>query len=216
MSLVLEKTGETIALAFIATVLAIPIAIPCGLLASRNLMWSSPISRIVYYVVRMLLNITRSIETLIWAIIFAVWVGVGPFGGTLALFLHSVAALGKLYSEAIEGIDPGPIEAVRATGANWTQVIVYAVLPQFMPSFMSFTLYRWDINVRMATIIGIVAGGGIGQHLYLYTRYWKWSQAATLMLLIMGTVWVIDYVSGRMRARLETGGTRRKAHADSA
>jgi phosphonate transport system permease protein len=84
------------------------------------------------------------------------------------------------------------------------------VIPQIVNPYLSFTLYRWDINVRMATIIGIVAGGGIGQQLYLYTRYWQWSQAATLMLLIMGTVWVIDYISARMRARLETGGTTRK------
>jgi phosphonate transport system permease protein len=205
MSLVLEKTGETIALAFIATALAIPIAIPCGLLASRNLMWSSPISRIVYYVVRMLLNITRSIETLIWAIIFAVWVGVGPFGGTLALFLHSVAALGKLYSEAIEGIDPGPIEAVRATGANWLQVVVYAVLPQFMPSFMSFTLYRWDINVRMSTVIGLVSDAGLGFLVIQWIRLGKYNAMATSIIAIVLIVAILDFASAALRKRIIEG-----------
>jgi len=88
---------------------------------------------------------------------------------------------------------------------------MFGIVPQIINPYLSFTLYRWDINVRMATIIGIVAGGGIGQQLYLYTRYWKWSQAAMLMLLIMATVWVIDYVSARLRARLETGATGKAA-----
>ena len=129
LSLVLEKIGETIALAFLATVLGVIFAVPVSFLAARNLMDRHPVTRVIYYVVRTILNIVRSIETLMWAIIFAVWVGLGPFGGMLALWLHTVAALGKLYSEAIESIDPGPIEAVRATGAREPQVIVYAVLP---------------------------------------------------------------------------------------
>jgi phosphonate transport system permease protein len=205
LSLVLDKIGETIALAFLATVLAIPIAIPCGLLAARNLMWGNPVSRIVYYATRTLLNITRSIETLIWAIIFAVWVGVGPFGGVLALLLHSIAALGKLYSEAIEGIDPGPIEAVRASGANWIQVVVYAVLPQFMPSFMSFTLYRWDINVRMSTVIGLVSDAGLGFLVIQWIRLGKYSAMATAIIAIVLIVAILDYASAALRKRIIAG-----------
>jgi phosphonate transport system permease protein len=205
LSLVLDKIGETIALAFLATALAIPTAIVCGLLAARNLMWGNPISRVVYYVMRTLLNITRSIETLIWAIIFAVWVGVGPFGGTLALLLHSIAALGKLYSEAIEGIDPGPIEAIRATGANWVQVVVYAVLPQFMPSFMSFTLYRWDINVRMSTVIGLVSDAGLGFLVIQWIRLGKYNAMATAIIAIVLIVAILDYASAALRKRIIEG-----------
>jgi phosphonate transport system permease protein len=205
LSLVIEKIGETIALAFLATVLAIIFAVPLSLLAARNLMGGNILSRIVYYAVRALLNITRSIETLIWAIIFAVWVGVGPFGGTLALLLHSIAALGKLYSEAIEGIDPGPIEAVRATGANWIQVVVYAVLPQFMPSFLSFTLYRWDINVRMSTVIGFVSNAGLGFLVIQWIRLGRYSAMATAIIAIVLVVAILDFTSAALRKRVIEG-----------
>jgi len=116
-------------------------------------------------VIRTILNIVRSIESLIIAIVFVIIVGLGPFAGVLAIAFHSVAALAKLYSEVIEGIDPGPIEAIRATGANWAQVVRYAVIPQIIPPFTAFTIYRWDINVRSSTIIGFVGGGGIGFYL---------------------------------------------------
>lgn len=203
--LVVQKIGETIALAFIATVLAVLFALPVSLLASRNLMGANPFTRAVYYLVRTLLNIFRSIETLIWAIVFAVWVGPTPFAGMLALFVHSVAALGKLYSEAIEGIEPGPIEAVRATGASWLQVVVYAVLPQFMPSFLSFTLYRWDINVRMSTVIGLVSDAGLGFLIVQWIRLGAFEAMATTILAIVLVVAVLDYVSAALRQRIVVG-----------
>ena len=203
--LVVQKIGETIALAFIATVLAVLFALPVSLLASRNLMGANPFTRAVYYLVRTFLNIFRSIETLIWAIVFAVWVGPTPFAGTLALFVHSVAALGKLYSEAIEGIEPGPIEAVRATGANWLQVVVYAVLPQFMPSFLSFTLYRWDINVRMSTVIGLVSDAGLGFLIVQWIRLGSFEAMATTILAIVLVVAALDYVSAALRQRIVVG-----------
>lgn len=206
---------ETLFMSLLATLFGVVVAAPLSFLAARNLT-TGPIGRLVYMLVRIIMSITRSIEPLIWAVIFVLWVRLGTFPGMLALWVHSIADLTKLYSERLESIDQGPVEAIRATGANRIQVIAFGIVPQIVNPYLSFTLYRWDINVRMATIIGIVAGGGIGQQLYLYTRYWKWSQAATLMLLIMGTVWAIDYISARMRARLETGGTRRRAHADSA
>ncbi len=203
--LVLQKIGETIALAFIATVLAVIFALPVSLLASRNLMGANFFTRLVYYGVRTLLNIFRSIETLIWAIVFAVWVGPTPFAGMLALLVHSVAALGKLYSEAIEGIEPGPIEAVRATGANWLQVVVYAVLPQFMPSFLSFTLYRWDINVRMSTVIGLVSDAGLGFLIVQWIRLGEFEAMATTILAIVLVVAVLDSVSAALRQRIVAG-----------
>jgi phosphonate transport system permease protein len=197
---------ETLFMSLLATLLGIVVAVPLSFLAARNLT-TGLIGRFVYTIVRITMSITRSIEPLIWAIIFVLWVRLGTFPGMLALWVHSIADLTKLYSERLESIDLGPVEAVRATGASRLQIIVFGIVPQIVNPYLSFTLYRWDINVRMATIIGIVAGGGIGQQLYLYTRYWKWSQVAMLMLLIMATVWVIDYVSARLRSRLETGAT---------
>lgn len=206
---------ETLFMSLLATLFGVVVAAPLSFLAARNLT-TGPIGRLVYMLVRIIMSITRSVEPLIWAIIFVLWVRLGTFPGMLALWVHSIADLTKLYSERLESIDQGPVEAIRATGASRLQIIVYGIIPQIVNPYLSFTLYRWDINVRMATIIGIVAGGGIGQQLYLYTRYWKWSEAAMLMLLIMATVWVIDYVSARLRARLEAGSTRQKARADSA
>ncbi len=203
--LVVQKFGQTIALAFLASVLAVFFALPISFLAARNLMWGSPITRAIYFVVRAILNIIRSIETLIWAIIFAVWVGLGAFDGLLALTLHSIAALAKLYSEAIESIDPGPIEAVRATGANWPQVIVYAVLPQFMPSFLSFTLYRWDINVRMATVIGLVSDVGLGFLVIQWVRLGMYNAMSTAIIATVLVIVVLDYVSAFLRRRVIEG-----------
>ena len=205
LSLVLDKIGETIALAFLATVLAVVFALPVSFLAARNLMWGHPVTRVIYYVVRTTLNVVRSIETLMWAIIFAVWVGLGPFDGTLALLLHSIAALGKLYSEAIESIDPGPIEAIRATGANDLQVVIYAVLPQFMPAFWAFTLFRWDINVRMSTVIGLVSNAGLGFLVIQWIRLSCYESMATAIIAIVLVVALLDYISSRLRERIIVG-----------
>jgi phosphonate ABC transporter permease subunit PhnE len=155
----------------------------------------------IYTTARTLMNITRSIEPLIWAIIATIWVGLGPFAGTIALLLHTVAALGKLYSESIESIDAGPLEALQATGANRLQTIVYAVIPQVMPPFISFTIYRWDINVRMGTIIGAVGGGGIGFILIQWIRQFDYEAAGLAVWLIAITVATLDYVSARIRER---------------
>lgn len=205
LALILEKMGETIALAFISTVLGVIFAVPLSFLAARNLMGANAVTRVIYYVVRTLLNVIRSIETLMWAIIFAVWVGLGPFAGTLALWLHTVAALGKLYSEAIESIDPGPIEAIRATGARWPQIVIYGVLPQIMPTFTSFTVYRWDINVRLSTVIGLVSDAGIGFLVVQWIRLNRFSSMATALLAIILVVASLDYFSGWVRQRIIAG-----------
>ncbi len=205
LSLVLEKIGETVALAFMATVLGMIFALPVSFLAARNLMWGTPVTRGVYYVVRTILNVVRSIETLMWAIVFAVWVGLGPFGGMLALMLHTIAALGKLYSEAIESIDPGPIEALRSTGANMYQVVVYAVLPQIVPTFLSFTLYRWDINVRMSTVIGLISDAGLGFLVIQWVRLNRLHSMATAILAIVLVVAILDYTSAWLRKRVIEG-----------
>ncbi len=191
----------TIYMAFMATIFAIVVAVPLSFLAARNLA-QGIIGRTIYTVVRVVISITRSIDAIIWAIIFLVWVRVGAFPGVLALFVHSIADLTKLYSERLESIDPGPVEAIRAAGGNRLQVIMYGIIPQIINPYLSFTLYRWDINVRMATIIGIVGGGGIGQSLYQYMKVSDYRSAGMMMLLIVITVWGIDYISARLRARL--------------
>lgn len=205
LSLVIEKIGETIALAFLATVMGVVFAVPVSFLAARNLMGANAVTIAIYNVVRAILNIIRSIETLLWAIIFVVWVGLGPFAGTLALWLHTVAALAKLYSEAIESIDPGPIEAVRATGANWPQMVIYAVLPQILPTFTSFTLYRFDINVRLSTVIGLVSDAGLGFLVIQWVRLNRFSAMATAIIAIIIVVAVLDFASSWLRERIIQG-----------
>ncbi len=205
LSLVIEKIGETLALAFLSTVMGVLFAVPVSFLAARNLMGANRFTLTIYYVVRTFLNIIRSIETLLWAIVFAVWVGLGPFAGTLALWFHTVAALAKLYSEAIESIDPGPIEAVRATGASWTQIVMYAVLPQILPTFTSFTLYRFDINVRLSTVIGLVSDAGLGFLVIQWVRLNRFSAMATAIIAIILVVATLDYVSGWLRERIIAG-----------
>jgi phosphonate transport system permease protein len=201
LKLAVEKMVETIFIGMMATFFGIILSLPLSFMAAKNLMSANPLTLVLYYVVRSLMNIIRSIEPLIWAILFLIIVGLGPFAGILALTLHSAAALGKLYSEAIESIDPGPIEAVVATGANWFQVVAFAVVPQIIPPFVSFTIYRWDINIRMSTIIGMVGGGGIGFVLMQWIRLLDYKAAGIAVWFIAITVAVLDYVSSEIRER---------------
>jgi phosphonate ABC transporter permease subunit PhnE len=159
------------------------------------------LGRGIYYITRTVFNVLRAIEPLIMAIVFVVWVGIGPFAGALALALHTIAALAKLYSEQVESISAGPLEAVRATGANRLQNVVYAVVPQIVPPYISFTMYRWDINVRMSTIIGFVGGGGIGFLLQQNINLLEYRQAAAQILAIAVVVAAMDWLSSRIRAR---------------
>jgi len=201
LKLAVEKIIETIFIGMMATAFGIVLALPFSFLAARNLMSGSRVTVAIYYIVRGILNIVRSIEPLIWAIIFVIIVGLGPFAGILALSIHSIAALGKLYSESIESIDPGPIEAVQATGANWLQTIAFAVVPQIIPPFVSFTIYRWDINIRMSTIIGFVGGGGIGYLLSQWIAKTDFEAAGLAVWFIAVTVAILDYISAEIRKR---------------
>jgi phosphonate ABC transporter permease subunit PhnE len=153
----------------------------------------------IYYIARTVFNTLRSIEPLVMAIVFVIWVGLGPFAGSLALGLHTVAALSKLYSEQVESINQGPLEAVRATGATRLQTVVYGVVPQIVAPYISFTMYRWDINVRMSTIIGFVGGGGIGFLLQQNIGLLNYRAAAAQMLAIAIVVATMDYISSRLR-----------------
>jgi phosphonate transport system permease protein len=155
----------------------------------------------IYYIARTIFNTWRSIEPLVMVIVFVVWVGFGEFAGSLALALHTAAALAKLYSEQVESIAEGPMEAVRATGANRLQTIIYAVVPQIVPPYISFTMYRWDINVRMSTILGFAGGGGIGFLLQQNVQLGDYRAAAVQMLALAIVVASMDYASSRLRER---------------
>ncbi len=193
---------ETIYIALLATLISIPAALLLSFLTARNLMKQNRISFTVYYVLRIMLNFIRSVEPLVWAIVFSVWVGIGPFAGMIALLVHTIASNAKLYSEAIESIETGPVEAVEATGANKIQVIWYGVVPQIVLPFLSFTIYRWDINVRMATVIGLVGGGGIGTMLMQYQGLARWREVGLIVLLIAFIVWIMDYISAKIREKI--------------
>ncbi len=160
-----------------------------------------PLGGVIYNTTRTILNILRSIEPLIMGLVFVIWVGIGPFAGVLALALHSIASLGKLYSEQIESIDAGPIEALQSTGANRLQTIMYAVVPQIIPPYIAFTMYRWDINVRMSTIIGFVGGGGVGFLLQQQINLLRYRDAGVAVLAIAIVVSILDYASAAIRER---------------
>jgi len=195
----LELTIQTIFLALMATTLATGIAAPLSFLAARNITARGPVGTAVYYAVRTLFNVVRSIEPLVVAAIFATWVGFGPFAGVLALTVATVVNLGKLFSEAIETIDPGPVEALMATGANFLQVIRYAVIPQITLPFLAFIIYHWDINIRISTVVGFVGGGGVGYQLKLWIDQTDYHKAGTAVWAIVAVVSAMDYASARLR-----------------
>jgi phosphonate ABC transporter permease subunit PhnE len=163
---------------------------------------SLQIGMVVYYITRTIVNAVRSVEAVIMAIVFVIFVGIGPFAGVMALSLHTIASLVKLYSEQVESIAAGPLEAIEATGANRLQTIIYAVIPQIIPPYISYTMYRWDINVRMSTIIGITGGGGIGFLLVQNINLLDYNAAATQMLAIAIVVASMDYVSSMLREKV--------------
>lgn len=198
----LSRIGETILLALMGTVFGVLFSAPLSFLGARNLMFGSALGRAVYWVVRLMFTITRSIEVLILGVIMVVIVGVGSYAGVLAIVVHSIGSLGKLYSEVIEGIEPGPVEAITATGADRLSTVVYGVVPQVIPSFLAVTIYWWDHNVRISTVLGLVGGGGIGYLLIQYMNLLQFNQAATVLWLIVLVVTAMDYASAAIRARL--------------
>jgi phosphonate transport system permease protein len=187
---------QTLQIAVVGTTVAALLALPLGFLSARNV---APAS--LFYPARALLNFFRSIDTMVYALFFVASVGLGPFPGVLAVVTYTVMTLAKLYSEAIEGIDPGPIEAIQATGATRLQTIMYAVVPQMISPFVSFSIYRWDVNVRMSTVIGLVGGGGVGFILVQYIRLLDYRAAGIAVWFIAVTVAILDYVSAEIRAR---------------
>jgi phosphonate transport system permease protein len=187
----------TIEIALLGTGLAAALAVPLGFLSARNV---APPT--LYYGVRTALNFFRSIDTLVYALLFVAAVGLGPFPGMLAVVAYTTTSLAKLYSETIEGIEPGPVDAIRATGATRLQVLRFGILPQVLPLFLSYVLYRFESNVRAATVLGFVGAGGIGLYLQTYLRMIDYPAASTVLLVTVVMVMLVDFASARIRARL--------------
>ena len=181
---------ETVQIAIVGTAVAAVLALPVGFAAARN---AAP--RWLFYSSRLLLNAFRAVDTLVYALFFVAAVGLGPFPGVLAVIVYTATVLAKLYSEAIEAIEPGPVEAVRATGATRLQVLRWGVLPQLAPQFLSFTLYRFETNIRAAAILGFVGAGGIGFYVQTYLRLLNYPAAASVLLVLVALVMVIDFAS---------------------
>jgi phosphonate transport system permease protein len=188
---------ETIQIAVVGTAVAALLALPLGFAAARNAAppW-------LFYWARSLLNAFRAVDTLVYALFFVAAVGLGPFPGVLAVMVYTATVLAKLYSEAIEAIEPGPVDAVRATGATTLQVLRWGVLPQLVPQFLSFTLYRFETNIRAAAVLGFVGAGGIGFYIQTYLRLLNYPAAATVLLVLIVLVMIVDFASSRLRARL--------------
>jgi phosphonate ABC transporter permease subunit PhnE len=192
----------TIFLGILGTAFGMVVAIPLSFLGARNIMAGSRFTVGIYVVVRLLFTIIRSIDVLIVVIIGAIIFGLGNAAGVFGIAFHNIGVMGKLYSEAIEGIDAGPVEAITATGANRLQVIWAAILPQLFNPFVSFSVYRLDTNVRLAQVIGFVGGGGIGQPLFANIQLLRYPQAGTFILLVVITVAAMDFASAQIRKKL--------------
>jgi len=198
MERLVKPVAETIQIAIWGTLLAVLLAIPLCFVAARNL---TP-SLAMFHAARQVFNLARGINELIFALIFVAAVGLGPFAGVMALTVHGAGMLGKFFAEAIEEADPGPVEALRATGARPLQVIVFAVLPQALPAWIAATLYRLEVNLRAATILGMVGAGGIGFELYSSLKLFQYEDTATCVIVILVMVMSADYISSRLRARI--------------
>lgn len=196
------KMIETIFLGVMATAFSMVIALPLAFLGARNIMAGNPITQAIYLFIRVLFTIIRSIDVLIVVIVLLVIFGPGNAAGVFGLAFHNIGVLGKLYSEAIESIDAGPLEAITATGANRTQVVWTAVLPQITNPFISFTIYRLDTNVRLAPILGLVGGGGIGTDLFQSIQLFQYGAAGLIIFMIVFTVAAMDFISAQIRKRL--------------
>lgn len=188
---------KTVEIALLGTAAAAALALPLGFLCARNV--AAPP---VFHPARAALNLFRSVDTLVYALVFVAAVGLGPFPGVLAVVAYTTTSLAKLYSEAIEGIERGPVDAVTATGATRLQILRYGVLPQVTPLFVSYILYRLETNIRAATVLGFVGAGGIGFYLQTYLRMIDYPAACTVLAVTVAMVMIVDAISSRLRARL--------------
>lgn len=188
---------ETVQIAVWGTTLAVVFGIPFAILSSANVCpaW-------IVHPVRRMMDSFRAINEIVFALLFIVAVGLGPFAGVMAVFIHNTGIIAKLFSEAVESVDPRPVEGIRATGAIRLQEVIFGVVPQVMPLWTSYTLYRFETNVRSAAVLGIVGAGGIGQTVYENIRSFHYAETAAIMIIIVISVMLIDVVSAQLRRML--------------
>jgi phosphonate transport system permease protein len=209
-----KGTIETFAISFMGTLMAVAIALAIVFFASRNLIysgllyemeptqgWKRSARMIPYLAAKSLLNILRTIPEMVWALIFVFLVGLGPFPGVLALGVHTGGVLGKLFGEVLEDVDSQPIESLQSTGASRLQILFYGILPQVLPQFISYTLYRWEVNIRVAAVLGLVGAGGLGQRIHIAISLFLENQLLTLILAVYVLVTVVDYLSAYLRRK---------------
>ena len=205
---------ETFAISFLGTLLAFAIGLSVVFFASRNMMysgllyemepgdwWRRALRMVPYFAAKALLNILRTIPEIVWALIFVFIVGLGPFPGTLALGFHTGGVLGKLFGEVLEDVDYQPIEALQSTGASRLQILFYGIAPQVLPQFISYTLYRWEVNIRVAAVLGFVGAGGLGQRIQIAISLFLEHQLLTLLIFIYILVTIVDYLSAYLRRK---------------
>ncbi len=193
---------QTLATAVLGTFLGAIVAIPLSFVAAANLMRRNPLGSAVYFVVRTLMSMIRAIPTIFWGLLFVTSVGLGPFPGVLAVMIFSIGLLSKLFSEAIEAIDPGQVEALTATGANPIQVLANGVAPQVLPYLVAHLLYTFEVNVHSATILGLIGAGGIGFLFSQYIEQLLYPQEAMVLIVVVLMTMVIDYSSAAIRRRI--------------
>ena len=200
---------ESVQIAWLGTIVGAILSLPLSFLGAKNVTGGFATN-----FVRQVLNAIRAVpELLVAVVVFIPMVGLGPYPGTLAIGVHSVGTLGKLGAEVIEGIDPGPVEAARATGAGALQVQRWGVLPQVLPEIVAFWLYRFEINIRASAILGVVGAGGVGEALQQALVFGRFDRAGTLIIVIIGVTILIDTVSGWTRRRIIEGSTARRQQA---
>lgn len=206
---------ETFAISLVGSVLSVAIAFPLSLLATRTMLFAGVLyegqrpsrlgkaARVALYAVsKAMLAVLRTIPEIVWALIFVFMVGLGPFPGVLALGVHTGGVLGKLFGEVLEDVSPRPVEALQSTGASRLRILLYGVLPQALPQFASYALYRWEVNIRAAAIMGFVGAGGLGQRIHIAISLFQEHQLLTLIATIYVMVTLVDVLSAYLRARL--------------
>lgn len=207
--------AETLAMSFLGTLIAVVLAAPLAIAASSNVALTGVPHRVgqqgtvvrsvrwaVYLASRGLLNLFRTVPDFIWAMIFILAVGLGPFAGVLALGIHTAGVLGKLFGEVLENVREEPLEALLATGAGTAAILGYGLLPQAMPQAVAYTLYRWEVNIRAAAIIGFIGAGGLGLKLRLAINLFHFHELATILLILYGLITLVDRVSAALRPRV--------------
>ncbi len=209
-----DGAWETLAISLTGTVLSAVIALSLAFFGARNLAYAGllyemesrggfhALRRVPYLAAKAILNFLRTIPEMLWALVFVFLVGLGPFPGVLALGVHTGGVLGKLFAEVLEDVDLQPVESLQSTGAGKIQILFYGILPQVLPQFTSYTLYRWEVNIRVAAVLGFVGAGGLGQRIHIAMSLFFEQQLLTLLIALYVLVTGVDYLSAFLRRRV--------------